>query len=146
MAESTTPIIAEARKIYVSTTAPATLTDPTLYKIVGLQQSSPVTRDKPSQDVRWKGGALTIFGSMRRSQVITLLTAGTADDGQVIIRNAQISGAQIWFLLTDNVTGHPGLHYTGYVGGGAETDGVDGAIAETFTIGITGTPTPFTVA
>ena len=146
MAVSNTPKLAEPFKVYVSATAPDPLTTVAGYTIVGLQTGSPINRDKPESEIRWKGGSLTLYAAVRATQQIGVLRPDAGDDGQTILRNAQASGALVYFIRTSAVTGSTGEHYTGYIGGGAETDGVDGAIADSFAVAIASTITTFTVA
>ena len=146
MAESINPIIAETLKVMVSATLPATLTAPAGYKMVGLQTGAPINRGKPSTTVRAKGLTLKIYGTIEHTQALGILAAADADDGQTILRNAQASGALVYFLRTSAVVGSTAWHYRGYVGGGQEADGVEGAVADAFEIAIVGTPVSFTVA
>ena len=143
---SQTPVKAEDRKLYVATTLPATLTDPTLYQLVGLQTGSPVGRVKGGTDVKWKGGNAKIFATTQFTQTVGVLVAADVDDGQVILRNAQVSGARIFCLLTSNISGSAAQHYGAQVGGGQEGDGTEGALSDSFDIAVIGTPVTFVVA
>lgn len=99
--------------LYWSDTAPETLTDESLYTLVGLLTNNPFagqSNELVAADKDASGFVSKIAGSRSYSVNVEANRPAVADAGQKKIRDAWANGTRGWWLITTGVTGDECKH------------------------------------
>lgn len=105
--------------LYVTTgTAPATLTDPSLYDQVGLLQSNDFESSKEeirASDKAVSGYRGVLLGNGEYNVPFSATRKNDGDTGQTTLRDAHLNDTKVYWLITTNVSGDQCKHGEGYV-------------------------------